>query len=264
MQEKPPRAPKKSETFSYDMDHSDKINLEVLDEAFEKKEINETEYNHLIRKLLQKREHTELHLSEIARTLSDEKDHLGIDAVTGLRKHEELEKYLSDQIQELNFIPTEENKGRHPPLQAIMVISVDLDNLRKWNNEISQTAGSKALRCIADKIRQATRDQDFAFRRGDTSDEIIIILRIEKDLKEEDIEKPFTHIKETINSGYVVVDGKKKAVTAAAGYILLRKGTEIDLKKVLEEADKNELRDKDPEVKMQRIRDAEARLHLEG
>lgn len=250
------------------IDSSNSIDSGLLERALRDNEITESQYVALARKLFQRQELIEQGLSDTAIKLANKVEKLGIDPVTKLFKHDSLDKKLGDLIKELNFKPSLEHSGRQSPLHAVMIIALDLDDLRTWNNKYGHPVGDEALLTIANSLKTSTRDMDYIFRRdveymfrrGDKSDEIIVALRFDKNLQLDKLEEIFQHIRDSANAGYVEVNGKKLPVTAAAGYEILKQGEQRNIEQILKDVDAKQMEDKKPEVKERRITEAKKRL----
>lgn len=233
----------------------DSVDSALLKSALADKEITESQYIALANKLFEKYELVEEGLANVGKKLEARVEELGIDPVTKLFKHDLLEQKLSFLVKELNL----EDKRRHSPLCAVMIMAIDLDNLRIWNIH-GHSVGDKALRIVADSLKEATRANDCVFRLGDKSDEIVVVMRIEKDLNSDELEKIFKNVQGVANSKYVEVGDEKVPVTVAMGYVVLKPGESRGNKEILNAADVNQTADKEPEVKIQRIMKAKADL----
>jgi diguanylate cyclase (GGDEF)-like protein len=203
-------------------------------------------------------------LTETSRRLAIQLEESGIDPVTKLSKLISLKPRLEKLINELNLKRTSEEmrENRRPPLGTVIVIAVDLDNLKIWNN-YGHDKGNEALKAVADCTKKSIRSEngDLAFRLGDKSDELVVILRIEKDLTAEECRTIFEKFKSNINSGYVEVGVEKLPVTAAAGYVVLKNGESRTPDEILKAADQIQVLDKEPDVKQKRINTAKEKLN---
>jgi len=237
------------------IDTSDSVDSTRLNSVLEVKRITQEEYVKLAQKLMKKSEWIEDELVNTGKKLGAQVEELEIDPVTKLSKRNLLEKKLSDLTEELNFESTSEKKRRFP-LCAVMIIAIDVDNLKIWNDTYGHSMGDKALQIIANSLKEVTRDGDYIFRLGDKADEIIMAVRIEKELKPDELEKRFKNIQNRINSKFIEINNSKLPVTAAAGYVILKPGESRNNEQILHAADVNQLADKAPEVKKQRIEKA--------
>jgi len=240
------------------LDSGDSVDLARLDRAVEANSISRKEHAVLARKLLKRHEQVEEGLVGATKQLENKVEGLGIDPVTKLFKRDSLEQKLSNLIKELKKPILEQR--RQPPFGSVMIVAIDLDNLKKWNSK-GRLVGDKALLALADSVKRVIRDTDCAFRLGERSDEIIVILRFDKELDPDQLREKFEDIKTSINSGYIEVNGEKLPVTAAAGYEMLKTGESRNIEEILEAVDKNQLADKKEEVKISRIERAKANLN---
>ncbi len=241
------------------IDSGDSVNGDFLKRALANKEITKNQYVALADKLLEKSEWVEEGLVSAGKKLGAQVEELEIDPVTKLFKHNLLERKLGDLIKELNFESTL-GQRRQSRLHAVMVIATDLDDLKRWNT-YGHSIGDKALQTIADSLKETTRNNDYIFRLGDKSDEIVMTVRIEKDLKPDELEKIFKNIQNAINSRYIKIDDVKLPVTAAAGCVILKPGESRNVEQILHAADLNQTADKALEIKRQRIEKAIASLN---
>lgn len=233
------------------IDSSDSVDGTRLDGALATKRITQEEYIELAHKLMKKGEWVEEGLTNTAKKLEAQVEELEIDPVTKLFKHNLLERKLSNLIKELNLELFSEQR-RQPHLFAVMVIVADLDNLKTWNT-YGHSVGNKALQTIANSLKEITRDNDYVFRLGDKSDEIVITLRIENDLPDDKLKEIFKNVQNAVNSKYLEIDNVKLPVTAATGYVVLKRGESRTNEEILHDADIIQTADKAPEIKKQRI-----------
>ncbi|MFA6353473.1 MAG: GGDEF domain-containing protein [Candidatus Paceibacterota bacterium] len=241
------------------IDSGDSVDSTVLMSALEKEEITQYQYITLANQLMKKGEWTEDALANVGKKLGDQIEGLGIDPVTNLMRSNFLEERLDRLIKELNFKLTPEKK-RSSPLFAVMVIAIDVDNLRIWNT-YGHAVGDKALRIIADSVKEVIRDDDGAFRLGDKSDEIIVTMRITQDLEPSKLEEIFRRVKHKLNSKFIEIDNIKLPVTVAAGCAILKPGESRKNKEIIHAADLNQATDKTLEVKEERIKKATVNLN---
>ena len=247
------------EYLAHAIEHGiDEVDLLRLKLAL-KGEISDQQYNELVEKLLSRHEKTEGPLADVGIKLAKENNDLGIDPVTKLEKNNLLEKRLGDLIKELNFPKTKENRST-PTLSSVVVVAVDLDNLKKWNDEYGHRFGDEALFVLTSSLKASIRGGDFVFRRGDKSDEFIVLLRIDNEIDKDRINQLFEIIKTKANSNFIKVDGVDMPVTAAMGYIILKPGESREIKDILDVADLNQVAEKIPEIKKRRIEEAGQRL----
>lgn len=180
------------------------------------------------------------------------------DPVTDLFKFNVLEEKLNDSIEKLNF-PKKEGEEQRSPIYAVVVMALDLDNLKEWNKQ-GHLIGDDALRALAESLRNSTKEEDHIFRRGDKSDEIIIVMEIGKDLSDEFIQKNiFERVKNAANTGSV----KNEPVTASVEYVIVRPGGLKNVTEILSIVDAKQVEEKNnPENKQKRINEARKALGL--
>ena len=142
-----------------------------------------------------------------------------------------------------------------------MVIQADLDNLKQWNTLYGLSGGDEALKSIADSLNESIRGGDYVFRRGDKSDEFVLVLRMEKEMSADDIKKVFEDIQKKVTGTFVKVDGKKMPITAALGYLVLKPGESREVKQILDDIDEAQRYNKNPDIKNKRIEEATQRLN---
>ena len=237
------------------IDSSDSVDMARLDSALKIKQITQEEYIELARKLMKRSEWIEEELINTEKKRGAQVEELEIDPVTKLFKRNLLEQKLNDLIKELNFKSNSEKKRRFP-LCAVMIISIDVDNLKIWNDTYGHSVGDKALQTIANSIKEIIRDGDYIFRLGDKADEIIVTMRIEKDLKPDKLKEIFQNTKHKVSSKFIEINNLKLPVTAAMGYVILKPGESKSSEQILHAADLNQTADKAPEIKKQRIEKA--------
>ncbi|MCC7160421.1 GGDEF domain-containing protein [Candidatus Nomurabacteria bacterium] len=188
------------------------------------------------------------------------------DPVTELFKFNVLEEKLNDSIEKLNF-EKKEGKEQRPPIYAVVLMALDLDNLKEWN-KYGHPVGDEALRTLANSLRAATKEEDRIFRRGDKSDEIVIVMEIGKDLSDEFIQKQiFERVKSVANNGFIEIgegeNKKKEPVTASVECIIIRPGGLKNVTEILSVVDAKQVKDKNnPENKQERINKARKALGL--
>ena len=102
---------------------------------------------------------------------------------------------LEDLVKELNSF---EHKDAEKTLSKVMVIAMDMNRLKFFNDTYGHAGGNKALIAFANRLRTIFKDVDFIFRpKG--ADEFTVLLQI---LKEDtDAKKIFERIKEEVRWG---------------------------------------------------------------
>lgn len=242
------------------IENSPLVEVEPLLSALHEGEITTDEYITLSTALIKKNNLIEGHFSENSKHLTAEVERLGVDPVTGLFTRNNLEKTTNEFLEELNH---KERENRNPTIHSIVVFALDLDNLRKWN-EFGHQFGDQALQTIA-KVARAELRNSCAFRLGDRSDEIVVLVKVFNPLTDEVIkERIVERFKTELNGSFIEVKKKggevvKEPVTAATGFVVLRPGEQRSLNDILHEADQNQLLDKG-EAKEIRIREAREKL----
>jgi diguanylate cyclase (GGDEF)-like protein len=127
-------------------------------------------------------------------------------------------------------------------LEAIVVIALDLNKFKKINDVYGHSAGDKALQAFANRLKTATRTNEYPFRKG--GDEFAMILKI-KDKEyssDEAIEKTFENIKSRINENLFVKVEIRGVISdikieSAMGYSRSRKGDNKNAEQLFREAD---------------------------
>ena len=237
--------------LKHEMETSDAVDRARLYSALQNEEIDQGEYVELADALLAKKELIIDGLAHGANNLGDKVEQLGIDPVTKLLKRDSLVEKLEHSLNQLKKIER--------PLHSVMLVAIDLDNLKKWNS-IGHPTGDKALLTVANAVKGAIRDTDFGFRLGDKSDEIIVMLNFNQQLSPKRLQEKFEEIRNAVNSRYIEVEGKKLPVTAATGYVTLEPNESRGVEDILGAVDRSQVADKEAEVKEKRIKEAEERL----
>lgn len=184
------------------------------------------------------------------------------DPVTGLERNHLLNQKLKNLIEELNH----NTEGGESSLFAVMVVALDLDDLRKWNKH-GHKVGDKALEIIASSIKRVIKNKDHAFRRGDKSDEIVVVMRIEKNLDDNTLKEViFERLQRVVNAGFIEINENgekiKEPVTASADFIVLKPGESRSVDEILAEVDARQVADKEnPQRKENRINKARELLN---
>jgi len=100
---------------------------------------------------------------ENARLYARTREQARTDALTGLANHGALKERLGEELARAH------RHGR--PLCALLL---DLDHFKRFNDTFGHAAGDRALRAVADAVRQALRHGDYAARYG--GEELAIVL----------------------------------------------------------------------------------------
>lgn len=85
------------------------------------------------------------------------------DALTGLYNHRSMQELLENRVLQAR------KSG-----QVLSVLMLDLDFFRQWNGRYGHDAGDRALRTVAESMRQSLRGHDLACRYG--GEEFVMIL----------------------------------------------------------------------------------------
>jgi len=241
------------------IDSSHNVDLALLDQFLKDGQITSEQYISLSRKISAKEAHIQEGLINASKnldtkvsSLEEEVRELGVDKVTGLLKHEALDRKFTELMRLLN--PKDSEKREHP-LRGVVVVAVDLDDLKKWN-EINHSTGDRALKVVATALLGSIREGDYVFRRGDMSDEIVALLKLDKELSVETLEEVLRPIYQNLNTGSIELGEVRHPVTAALGYTVVKLGDKRTLKEILDEANQQQLAEKKPDVKSARIEKA--------
>ena len=166
---------------------------------------------------------------------------LEFDQKTGLSSGDLLLPRLENLVKKLNFTP---NENKEDTLSKIMVIALDMNGLKFFNDNYGHTAGDKALIAFADRLRMVIKDVDFIFRHNNEGgDEFIVLLQIFRENTDSD--KIFERIKKAVHSELSIkIDGKDFPITAAMGYVVVEKGSPNTITEILHAADLEMYEDK--------------------
>ncbi|MFZ3011890.1 MAG: GGDEF domain-containing protein [Minisyncoccia bacterium] len=163
------------------------------------------------------------------------------DRMTGLSGGDHLVPKLEDLVKKLN---STENKNMKDVPEKVMVIALDMNGLKFFNDTYGHAGGNKALTAFANRLRMVIKDVDFIFRHNKGGDEFVILLQIFK--KEVDPEKIFKRIKESVNNNLTIkLNEKEFAITAAMGYTMIEKGTPSAVEEILNHTDLEMYKDKE-------------------
>jgi diguanylate cyclase (GGDEF)-like protein len=109
-------------------------------------------------------------------------------------------------------IAMEEAKKRKLPLA---VLFIDLDRFKHVNDTHGHETGDKLLQAVAQRIKEAVRDEDIVVRMG--GDEFVVILSTIKSPNQ--VNETATRINTALNAP-IVIDGKPLVTTASVGVSL--------------------------------------------
>ncbi len=237
---------KKAQSFSEFQDrieNGEDFTLEELRNGLNDSVITQAEYYELGTLLAS-------HLEGRIKTLEEK---MGVDSLTGLLDRQRFLPKLEELTNELNIEEKVWHEERKLPLQFLMVVALDMNNLKTLNDTFHHDVGDRAIIALTQELKRTVRDTDFLFRfvRGD---EFKIILPIyEKGVEGEKVaEMLLKRIDEAVNYSSLSIsieteEGKINfAISASLGHAVLRKGerktgTEFALEaEVIERADKAE------------------------
>jgi len=221
------------------IDSGDSVDLALLKGALDNKEITQDQYITLINKLLKQKEWIEDALANVGKKLGTQVEELAIDPLTKLFARALLAPKLNDLIKELN---SSELHHRKSDINAIMVIALDMNGLKFFNDSYDHITGDHALIALAERIKKTTRRNDILFRPG--GDEFVVFLPIEN--RDADFKEIFQKFRNGINTNLHIItkkDGKSFPITSSMGYSVSKKGDFKTAKELLSEADKNERKD---------------------
>jgi diguanylate cyclase (GGDEF)-like protein len=220
--------------------------------ALAREEINKEQYTELI---------TLLAVQEHKKRIFLEKE-AQLDTLTGAFNLKGLEEKLPLLVSQLNM---EKSLRTEPGISSVMLIAIDIDNFKPFNEIAGHPGGDVALRAVVERLKQVTRKfgGDMVFRQH--GDEFSVVLIIKKDLSEEELSKVFENFQDKVNSDLtisLVPLGKETeqnfSVTLAMGYATLKKGDISNPKEVAEklisDADKDQVKAKAKEAKELRIK----------
>lgn len=163
------------------------------------------------------------------------------DRMTGLSGGDHLVPKLEDLVKKLNS--SEDKKTKDVP-EKVMIIALDMNGLKFFNDTYGHAGGDKALTAFANRLRMVIKDVDFIFRHNKGGDEFVILLQIFK--KDADPEKIFKRIKESVNSDLTIkLNEKEFAITAAMGYTMIEKGSTRSVEEILNDTDLEMYKDKE-------------------
>lgn len=215
------------------------INSEILEQSFINKEITAQEYIELLQVYVKK---VELRAEMVV-----------IDELTGLANRKGFNEDLDRTI---NSIRSTAEKKRRDEIESIMVIALDMNDLKFLNDTHGHKIGDVALIALAERLKQCgLRPNDVIARPA--GDEFLITLKLES--AEDGIhEKIFGRIQSMISDLSIQITDRETGKTftheihTAAGYSILTKNdTTKTIKDLLEEADDAMYADK-AEMKQQK------------
>jgi diguanylate cyclase (GGDEF)-like protein len=121
---------------------------------------------------------------------------------------------------------------------AIALLFVDVDGLKRVNDELGHSVGDLLLKEAADVIRETIRASDLAGRLG--GDEFCVLLRGEPDL---DAERAVARMRET-TAAHNARPGRPYQVSLSIGVSALPAGRSVTLEELIDAADEGMYEDK--------------------
>ena len=110
--------------------------------------------------------------SALKKKLNEFKVHALEDNLTGLGNRRKFDKDIVALVAEYKRFMREEN---HTPQHNFTVVFVDLDGLKKKNDEEGHAAGDRYIKDAVGKINEVVREADSVYRIG--GDEFVMLLR---------------------------------------------------------------------------------------
>lgn len=155
--------------------------------------------------------------------------------MTEILNNKLLESELEGAIQKLN---SEENQAQPEKkrVQTVMVIFLDIDGMKRLNDEYDHSVGNKAIIAVADRLKASIKKQrDRIFHIH--GDEFVAVLQISED-NSTTLEKIFERIEETLNKDLSVdYNDDKIPFKVSMGYKVLNKGDKVTAAELINMAD---------------------------
>lgn len=215
------------------MDARGELNLDALQDALKNKKITKESFDRL---------------------LADYTRRLELDGLTELLQQRFLRPKLKSLLTELKKSKTIESKDgeerRANELAGLVIIFIDLDNFKKYNDVVGHSAGDDMLRDFAARLRKSSRSYDLFFRNG--GDEFFVIKPIysHENMTREQLEVLVQKTKADVNGGLKDVpdkDGSTFNVSASMGSTIVLREDDLDditESKLIEAADAAMYKDK--------------------
>lgn len=158
---------------------------------------------------------------------------LEFDRLTGLSNLNLLRPKFNSLLSRLNY----GGKEMRTPLESILVVRLDLNGLKYFNDAYDHSKGDQALVAIAKRlISVLKREGDNAFRLH--GDEFLMLFPI--DSNSDSAEKLFTRIKDDVNRGLHIEGEEDKLdllVRASFGHTVVNKGDKRTVDQIIKDAD---------------------------
>ena len=215
------------------MDARDELSLHVLQDALRRNEITKKAFDRLH---------------------ADYTRQLELDELTELSSKRFLRPKLKSLLTELKQAKERESKGgeerRSNELAGLVVIFIDLNNFKRYNDTAGHSAGDDMLRDFASRLRQSSRSYDLFFRNG--GDEFVVIKPIysHENMTREQLEGLVQKTKADVNGGLKDIpagDGSTFNVSASMGSAIVLREDDLDgvtEAKLIESADTAMYKDK--------------------
>ncbi|WP_457642259.1 diguanylate cyclase [Persephonella sp.] len=116
----------------------------------------------------------------------------------------------------------------------ISIAMLDLDDFKKINDRFGHLVGDCVLKKIAEIIIKSLRKSDFVFRYG--GEEFLILL---PSTDEENAYRIMEKVRKNIENAEIVCENEKVKITASIGVITVYPDERIDIKNLINKADKN-------------------------
>lgn len=117
--------------------------------------------------------------------------------------------------------------------QNVCVAMVDIDHFKKVNDTYGHQAGDEVLKVFANTLRQTVRPYDIVIRYG--GEEFMLIAEINNEQEAADL---FERVRHSVSQKTIWFAENEITITASFGVYLIRPTTELQLKDLIQEADK--------------------------
>lgn len=196
------------------MDAKGELSLSALQDALKSKKITKESFDRL---------------------LADYTRQLELDELTELSSKRFLRPKLKSLLTELKQAKERESKEgeerRSNELAGLVVIFIDLNNFKKYNDTVGHSAGDDMLRDFATRLRKSSRSYDLFFRNG--GDEFFVIKPIysHENMTRGQLEALVQKTKTDVNGGLKDVpakDGSTFNVSASMGSAIVLREDDLD------------------------------------